>query len=196
MLRPGARPYARHLQRVLDLGGASLQRDLGRLVDFGILERTEDGRLARYHTGDRPNFWAAVRLLVADLDDPASLLSEALRDVSGIEAAFVFGSAAEGARCSDSDIDLFVVEQPGIDPRALHRQIAEAGHVLGREMNPVRYTQQALAERLGNANHAANGFVRAVIAGPKRWVAGSEAAIRPIATAAGLSLDNLSALPT
>ncbi|MBA3556083.1 MAG: hypothetical protein H0W29_15170 [Gemmatimonadales bacterium] len=89
---------------MLGLGGASLQRDLHRLVNLGILGRTTDGRLTRYHPLARPNFWAALRLLLSDLDDPARLVSDALLDVSGIKAAFLFGSVAAGADRPESDV--------------------------------------------------------------------------------------------
>jgi len=148
-----------------------------------------DGHLVRYRAAPRPKFWAGVRLLLADLGDPVSLVGEALRDVPGVEAAFVFGSIASNTNRPDSDIDLLVVEAPTVGRQALYRQLAEVGLVLGRELNPVRYTMQALAKRLGEPSHAAHAFIRDVLGGPKRWVAGSPEAIRPLATAAGISLD-------
>ena len=130
--------------------------------------------------------WQAVRLRVAEYDDPAALLRDALCDVRGIETAFVVGSTANGTARPDSDIDLFVVETPDVDRRALHRQLFEVGLLLNREVNAVRYTTQALAERLGQSDHAGARFIVDTLEGPKRLVAGTVAAILPLVTAAGL----------
>ena len=97
----------------------------------------------------------------------------------------------KGTARSGSDVDVFVVEEAAADRMALHRQLAEAAVLLGREINPTRYTIQKLAERLGN--HALPGarFVRDVLAGPKQWVAGTPEVLAPVALAAGISFDQV-----
>jgi predicted nucleotidyltransferase len=165
-------------------------------VALGALERRAEGRLVCYRPVAPSSVWQAVRLLLADTSDPATIVRDALHDVPGIDAAFVFGSFAKGTAVRESDVDVFIVESPDVDRRLLHRQLAEAGVVMNREVNAIRYTPQALAERLGDPNHAAARFLRDTLAGPKRWVAGAVAAIQPIATAAGLRLtDQLAMIP-
>jgi predicted nucleotidyltransferase len=185
-LRPTAKPHARHLQRILALGGASLQRDLARLVMLGALERVEDGRLVRYGIASDSSLWTAFRIVIGATNDPAALVRDALRDITGIEAAFVFGSTAKETRRRESDVDVLIVENPDVDRRAMLHQLAEVGMLLHCEINTVRYSLQTLADRLGNVDHAAAHFVREVLAGPKRWVAGSATALLPLATAAGV----------
>ena len=177
VLRPGARPHARELQRLLRLGGSSLQRELARLEQIGALERVQDGRRVRYQAAEGSPVWKAVRLLVGASTDPTPLVEDALVDVPGVLAAFVFGSAARGTQRADSDVDLFVVEDSAVDRRKLLSQIAEAGLLLGREVNAVRYTLQGLGERLGNPSHPASRFIHETLAGPKRWVAGGPSEI-------------------
>lgn len=186
---PTARPYARELQRTLGLGGASAQRDLERLTEIGALERSSDGRLVRYTPQRDARFWRGVRLLIADPREPASLLRAALCDVNGVTAAFIFGSTAKQSARLDSDVDIFVVEDPTVDRKALHRQLAEVALLLGREVNPTRYTVEKLAERLGNRTLAGAQFVRDVLSGPKQWIAGTPDALRPVALAAGIAID-------
>lgn len=177
VLRPGARPHARELQRLLRLGGSSLQRELARLGELGALERVQDGRRVRYQAVEGSPVWKAVRLLVGTSTDPAPLVEDALVDIAGVRAAFVFGSTARGTDRADSDIDLLVVEDAAVDRRKLLSQLAEAGLLLGREVNAVRYTLQALGERLRDPAHPASNFVRTTLMGPKRWVAGDPAEI-------------------
>jgi predicted nucleotidyltransferase len=177
------------LHERLGLSKASLQRDLSGLAAIGALRRVEEGRVVRYAPNIRSRFWQGVRLLLTDAPDPAIVLRDALADVPGVDAAFLFGSMATNAAVRpDSDIDVFIVETPAVDRRALHRQLVEAGMLLGREVNAVRYTPQRLAERLGDAEQAGAQFVREVLEGPKRWVLGAGEALRPLATAAGLQL--------
>ena len=187
-LRPASQPHARCLQRVLGLGGASIQRDLKRLVTLGALERFDEGRLVRYRIASSSQLWTAFRIMIGSTDDPTALVRDALCDIEGVQAAFVFGSTTRVTRRTDSDVDVFVVEDPAIDRRALLRQLAEVGMLLHCEVNAVRYTPQALAERLGNPDHAAAHFVREVLEGPKHWVAGDPATLLPLATAAGVHM--------
>lgn len=187
-LRPEGQPHVRQLQRVLGIGGASAQRDLEALVTLGALERSRDGRLVRYRTIPSSPFWRAFHLLLGTTSDPTGLLRDALLDVSGVQGAFVFGSLAKGAQHDDSDVDLFIIEDANVDRQSLLRQLAEVTLLAGREVNVIRYTPQALAERLGDPTHPGSRFVRDVLEGPKRWVAGSPSAILPLATAAGVRM--------
>lgn len=186
LIRPAARLHLREIQRALNLGGASIQRALSRLVELGALERTEEDGRTLYAVVPRASVWRALRLLESETKDPTPLMRDALTDVQGIEAAFVFGSMATGHTHDGSDIDLLVVEQPSLDRRELNRRTAETGLLLGRQVNTVRYTPEALAERLGNQSDPAWGFVHEVLRAPKKWVAGTADALLPLAMAAGI----------
>jgi len=192
LVRPGARTHLRNLQRLLRLGGASLQRELERLQALGALSKEREGNRTVYHANEEAPVWRAIRILESSTEDPSRLVEDALVDVRGLEAAFIYGSVARGEHRSDSDVDLFALEAPGADHRTLLRRLAEVGLVIGREINAITYTPQELAERLGDATHPAWGFVRGVLTGPKHWVRGSPAVIAPLATAAGGLPDGLS----
>lgn len=189
LLRPDSAVHARRLQRILDLGAASVQRDLGRLVGLGALERFREDRLIQYRQATESPLWTAFRTLLSTAADPTTLVGDALRDVRGVHAAFIYGSTAKRTRREDSDVDVFIVEDSNADRKALLGQLAEAGTLLQSEINTIRYTPQALAERLNDSRHAGAHFVREVLAGPKLWVAGDPELLRPLATAAGVQMD-------
>ena len=132
LIRPTAHPHARELQRTLDLGGASIQRELERMIELGALEKSERAGRTQYWVVEDAPIWKAVRILTEASTDPRSLLQDALVDVSGVHAAFIFGSSATGAHRPDSDVDVLVVEESAADPRTLHRNLAEVGMLLGR----------------------------------------------------------------
>lgn len=185
-LRPHVAIHGRALQRILGLGTASMQRDLENLVALGALERSADGRYVRYRADPSSAIWPAFRSILGSTSDPSALVHDALRDVAGIEAAFIFGSTARNTRRDDSDVDVLVVHGSHLDRHALFGQLTEVALLLGTEVNAILYTTQSLADRLGNLDHAAARFVRDVLEGPKRWVAGNPEVVHTLATAAGL----------
>jgi len=180
VIRPTARPRLRALQRDLRLGSASIQRDLSRMTAAAVLYRFRDpaARTIRFAVVPHP-FWEVARALVAASHEPADLLREALRDVTGVEAAFLFGSGAAGTAQPDSDLDVLVVGD-SVDARTLYRNLFEAGRVLRRQVNTLRYTRATLAERLAVGME----FPRNILEGPAHWLAGDPGVIAPIARAA------------
>lgn len=108
--------------------------------------------------------------------DVVEALRRALAGVPGVEAAFVFGSFARGAVHPGSDIDVFVLGD-ALDEEpvrvALAEQVLEVAGLIGREVNLARYTRR----RLGARRAQGGRFIRTVLAGDKRWLVGSEAAL-------------------
>jgi predicted nucleotidyltransferase len=187
LIRPAMRPHLRQIQRVLGLGGASVQRAVERLVDLGALERTEQDGRALYGVVPAAPVWRALRIIASETKNPVPLMREALIDVPGIEAAFVFGSMATGDSHDDSDVDVFVVAHASVDRRTLNHRTAGAGLLLGRQVNTVRYTAEELGERLGNRSDPAWAFVHEVLRSPKQWLAGTREVLVPLAAAAGIN---------
>lgn len=189
-LHPDERVHLRRLEQLFGSKSASFQRDLRALVDLGALRRVEDGaagpaRRVQYELVRSWPLWPAIRTILAELSDPAVLVREAVRGVSGVEAAFVYGSQAKGQARPDSDVDLFLLGS-AIDAKGLHRALAEVAALTGRQVNPTLYTPLKLAERLGRAESPSRRYLRDILSGPKTWVAGAVTALQPIAVAAGV----------
>ena len=191
MARPEERPHQRALQRALSLGSASVQRELDRLQRFGVIAVEREGNRTTYAVDQDAPEWRALEELARTSGDPVPLVRDALVDVRGIQAAFVFGSVARGTQGEDSDVDLLVLEGPDFDRKRFYRQLSEVSILLDREVNDVRYTPQDLGERLGDPSHPGWGFLPDVLTSDKIWVAGSPSALAPIAAAAGIARDTL-----
>lgn len=117
VLHPDAALHFRALQRVTGVSSRSLQHEMTRLESLGMVQRERDGRLMRFRrVADHPR-WSVFRDLVREFAEPRALLRSALIEVSGIDAAFIFGSFARGAMDEHSDIDVF----------ALGEELEEAG---------------------------------------------------------------------
>lgn len=168
---PDAPVHLRALQRHLGLGSRSVQRELKRLVEWGVLRRDEaDGR-AEFRVDPEHPKWHALFTLVRTFAEPTEVVREALSHVPGVEAAFVFGSAARGDAHVGSDVDVFVLGEE-IPPADLGRASFAAEVVLGREIDMKRYTRDHLRRAMDRGDAA---FLREALGGPKRWIVGSDA---------------------
>ena len=182
-IHPNKRIRFRELQRRLELGSASVKRDLDRLVALGVVKRQVEDSVILYAVSHESAVWVALTRLIRELSAPDVLVKEAVRDVAGIDSAFIYGSVARGEEGPDSDIDLFIVGDD-IDRRALYGSLAELEHLTGTQVNSIRYSKSELARKLAtNAR-----FVREVLKGEKVWVAGDAKEIEPIAIAARVPL--------
>lgn len=172
LLHPERRLHFRGLREHTGLGIGSLQREVARLESLGLVRRTEEGGRVWFEAiADHPS-WGALRTLVREHGDPAAVVREALRDVPGIRAAFVFGSQASGTARRDSDVDVLIVEE-GMPLAAIGRATTAAQSLLQRAIDVKRYTPASLADRLTRGS----AFLRETLAGPKAWLIGSEDAL-------------------
>lgn len=168
-VHPEEATHGRELQRRTGLTPRSMQTELARLESLGIVERRPEGRRVLYALNERDPRWGALRDLVRELADPADVLRNALADVPGVAAAFVFGSMARGDFREDSDIDVFILDE-GVPDDLLARRTLDVGVLLRREVNVV----QMSAAELGRRIETASGFVHDVLGGAKLWVVGNE----------------------
>jgi predicted nucleotidyltransferase len=176
-IHPEVAMHFRALHRHTGLGNRSLQQELGRLVGWGVVVREESGGTVAYRANPRSPRWKALRELVRAFAHPAEVLGEALADVGGIDAAFIFGSAARGDARDDSDVDLFILGD-AIPAAQLGRATSIAELLLDREVDVKRFTRAKLERILGNGD---TGFATSALKGPKRWVVGSDSALEGIA---------------
>lgn len=176
-VHPDAAMHFRALQRHTGLGNRSLQQQLAKLAEWGVVAREEAGGTVTFRANPESPRWAALRELVRFFADPAEVLSEALADVSGIDAAFIFGSSARGEAREDSDVDLFILGD-AIPAAKLGRATSTAAILLDREVDVKRFTRAKLERVLENGD---TGFARSALKGPKRWVVGSDSELVGIA---------------
>lgn len=178
ILRPGQRFHLRELMRLTGLPSASLQAELRRLTEIGVLTRVREGRLAVYAADESHPAWRAWMLLVRSCARPIDVLREALNGAAGLEQAFVFGSTAAGDAGARSDVDVFLVA--GAEARvSAERLIAEAALLIDRELDVIGYDRDELGRRI----RSGNPFIQRVLAGPKEWILGNAAALPDAVTA-------------
>jgi hypothetical protein len=138
-----------------------------------LVERTTEGRRGAFVRTAHPA-WGAITSLVGTYA-PALVLRDALQDVPGLEAAFVFGSAARGDDRTDSDLDLLLFGDDISEPD-LGAALLDASLVLDRSVDAKRYDRA----RFLRAAVPGGGFLPAALAGPKHWIIGSPDVLPPV----------------
>lgn len=179
VVHPDRGDHVRALERHTDLGKRSLQAELERLEGMRLVRRENVGRRVVYRRDGGNRQWRAIDSLVAEYA-PGLVLRDALRDVPGIDAAFIFGSVARGDARPDSDIDLLVLGER-IDDGELGAALLQTALVLDRPVDVKRYD----AERFARDRVPGASFLPAALAGPVHFLVGSFEALPSAYAAAG-----------
>jgi DNA-binding transcriptional ArsR family regulator len=133
------------------LAYGTVHREVRRLLDAGLLVERRVGQ-ARFV---RPNAASPLTQPVRDLllvsAGPVRLLAAELRDVDGVQAAFLYGSFAARMRgepgSAANDIDVMVVGTP--DPMAVYDACGRVGDQVGRDVSPTIMTPDEITQPSG-----------------------------------------------
>lgn len=152
LLEPDADLHLRELARLTGSHAGTLTRELDKLTEAGLLQRTEQGNQVRYRANRDHPLFEDLAAIFRKTHGAAAVLREALAPMAGqIRVALVFGSMARGTQSAGSDIDLLVVGEVGFPN--LVKALYPAQETLRREINPVLYSPTEFAQRarLGEA---------------------------------------------
>lgn len=132
-LRPTASFYVNELARKHGLDSGNLTRKLHELESEGILSSETRGRERYYSLNKSYSLLEEYRRIVLKTLGAEAFLKRALKGISGIKHAYIFGSYATDNMDSNSDIDVLVVgEHRVLD---LQAKIAQLQKKLSREVN-------------------------------------------------------------
>ncbi len=168
VLHPDDSYTVSELAEAIDVTDMSVRRELVRMLDAGILERQMIGRQGVYRASLASPLFEPLRELIERSVGVEPLLRQALTDVSGIDAAVIFGSWARGKVDAESDVDVLVVgtfDYPDVTAR-LHALQERTG----REINMVALRPDELREQRDGS--AKSGFLTEVLRGPLRPLVG------------------------
>jgi predicted nucleotidyltransferase len=150
------------LRRLSGLGSASLQRELNRLVDAGLVLSERIGNQRRFQANPQSPVYAELVALTRKTLGAAPLLREALQPIATrLETAFIYGSVAKQTDTAQSDIDLMLVGE-NLSLNEVLTLLLPLEKQLGRKINPNCYTQSEYARRLAEPD----SFVNRVLAQP------------------------------
>ena len=149
----GAGVSGRELARRAGVSAPTAREALASMVDQGIVHVTRSLGTAAYRLNPHHVLVALVRELFArersagaDLDRD---LSEAVRRIGGVQAAYVFGSAARGDMLPGSDIDIAVTSDGPVPEETAELDAVHQKY--GNRVNVIRLRSRAgagLRERI------------------------------------------------
>lgn len=138
--------YLRELANILEIDNANLSRYLNSLLKEGILISENKGRQKYYSLNKKYPMLTELKKLVSLNTKPKHLIGNALKKLSGLKKAFIFGSYASGKFRKDSDLDLILVGEHDIITAREYLLTLEKR--LGREINTIDYSLKEYQQKL------------------------------------------------
>lgn len=172
LTHPSQEYYLRELHRKSGQSLRAVQHELARLERIGLVVTRRQGRQKYYRANERHPLFADLKRIVYKTAGLGDALREALSEVAGAAAAFLYGSVAKGDERAASDVDLMVIGTP--DPEHLHRVLQKAEEQLGREISLVTMGLDEWRQRRA----AGDGFVAELMRSRKIFLVGDERALR------------------
>ena len=130
---PKAEHYLRELAELLGLDAANLSRELAGLMRQGLFLSRSRGRQKYFQLNRSHPLYDEFRRIVFKTIGVEGQLRDALRAVSGIREAYLYGSFAQDEQDTQSDIDVLIVGTP--EAEALEDAIRKLERRLSREIN-------------------------------------------------------------
>lgn len=148
------------LRRLTGLGSASLQRELRKLVDAGLVSSEYVGNQRRFQANpDSPVYQELVAIVRKTLG-LKPLLADALASLRPrLRAAWIYGSVARGSDTARSDVDLMLVGD-GLTLGEVLECLTPLEAEIGRKINPTCYSPDEFNRR----RHEPDSFVNRILA--------------------------------
>ena len=176
LLEPGRSLHLRELARLVGSHAGTLAREVDKLTQAGLLLRTDQGNQAHYRANAQHPLFPELAALLRKTHGVVPALRTALQPLADrIALAFVYGSVASGTATEHSDVDVLLVGTA--DFVAVVQALYPLHEQLGREVNPVIWAPQELADKA----RAGDAFVRDVLHKPNLWIQGDEHELEQLA---------------
>ena len=151
------------LRRLTGLGSASLQRELNRLAEAGLVRSERVGNLRRFQANAQSPVYAELVGLTRKTLGAQPMLREALLPLApDLHSAWIYGSVAKQTDTAQSDIDVMLVGKNLLLSRVL-KLLVPLEAQLGRKINPTCFTPAEFKRRRAQPD----SFVNRVLAQPK-----------------------------
>ena len=154
--------HLNELRRLTGLGSASLQRELNRLAEAGLVDALAVGNMRRFQANSQSPVYAELVALTRKTLGTVPVLRDALVSLQpALQAAWVYGSVAKQTDTANSDIDVMLVGN-GLLLGQVLTCLEPAEAQLGRKINPSCYSPQEFERRRAEPD----SFVNRVLSQP------------------------------
>ena len=160
--------YTQEIVRLAGVGIGSVQRELTRLAEAGLLSVSRLGNQKHYQANAFCPVYHELHGIVLKTFGLVNTLQTALEPMNEkIRLAFVFSSIDSGKKTSGSDVDLLIIGDAGY--QEIVKALYSAQETLGREINPKIFSEQEWVKMMKSKD----AFIKEVLAKPKLFVVGS-----------------------
>jgi len=161
------RYYMRQIVRLTQLGVGAVQRELAALSESGIITRQREGKQVYYQANADCPVFAELKAIIVKTGGIADVLRESLRKIEKqCQAAFIYGSFAQGKDDSESDVDVMVIGKASFS--SVTDALSQTQETLAREVNPSVYPAPEFRKKM-KAKHP---FLTSVVDGQKVFLIG------------------------
>lgn len=168
LLHPEARDHIRALASEVDAQYNAVWKELNNLEEAGLLQSETVGGRKIFTLNSQFPIIPELRNILLKTVGAGDLVRESLKDLEGIEGAFIFGSFAEGEPDADSDLDIMLIGY--LDVAQVTPVIDEMEKMLARDVNYVLFTQEEWKSRIEDGDP----FVTNVRNEPRVMLIGSQ----------------------
>jgi predicted nucleotidyltransferase len=159
--------HLREMERQAGLSLGTIRQDLQKLVKLDLVTTHRDGNRLYNRANTENPLYPEIRNLVLKTAGLVEILKSVL-DREGVRVAFVFGSLAINKERAASDVDLMVIGNIGL--RTLSKWLSGVSDQIGREINPVIWSEEEFSRRMQKGDH----FLSSVLESPKLFIIGNE----------------------
>ena len=154
--------HLNELRRLSGLGSASLQRELNRLVNAGLVNDNAVGNMRQFKANPGAPVFSELVALTTKTLGLVPIVKAALQSLQPPPlAAWVYGSVARQADTARSDIDIMLVGE-NLRLGDVLTALEPAQQQLARQINPTCYTPADFASRRAEPD----SFINRVLAQP------------------------------
>jgi predicted nucleotidyltransferase len=166
--------YATELANHCGVRPSTLQRDLAKFTEAGILKMSRNGNRTYFQANEQCPVFPELRGLLIKTSGLVDVLRDELSPAgSKIKVVAVYGSIAGGTETSGSDIDLLVIGS--VKMIELVPLLERVAGKLRRPVNPTLYTSGEFAEKARSSH-----FVQSVLGKPLLFVIGMKGDLETI----------------
>ena len=149
-LNPRASYYINELARILEVDPKNLDRKLKEFEKAGILESEFRGKQRYFSLAKKTEAAKQYRKFFLSTAGIEGQLRRAVRDIKGLQAAYLYGSYAKDAMDAGSDIAILAIGTHS--SLELQRRIGPIQRQSGREINTINMDTREFKEKQKHHN--------------------------------------------
>lgn len=159
--QPKRRYFMSELISIAESGSGTVQRELAKLTDSGLVTTEKQGIQKYYQANTNSPIFDELCSIFSKTTGLSTLLSRALEETNAkIQLALIFGSYAKGQDKVTSDIDLLIVSDD-LTLEVLYSALEKVEEATRRKVSPIIYTRSEYNKK----RKANNSFLERVLKG-------------------------------